>query len=103
MADNTTTTGSKYNIIPVTVMPVLGVVSNALLLVAFIKDPLKCFRNSATYLVMNLAVSDSLLCLIAPLHASRENYSKNQFAFDCRFSATLLRRSFIFIDYFNIN
>ena len=42
-----------------------GAVSNVLLLVAFIKDPLKCFRNSGTYLVMNLSVSDcitSLLC-----------------------------------------
>ena len=77
MADNTTTTGSKYNIIPVTVMPVLGVVSNALLLVAFIKDPLKCFRNSATYLVMNLAVSDSLLCLIAPLHLTKITVKTN--------------------------
>ena len=45
-----------------------GVVSNILLLVAFIKDPLKCFRNSGTYLVMNLSVSDcitSLLCLLS--------------------------------------
>ena len=44
-----------------------GGVSNILLLVAFIKDPLKCFRNSGTYLVMNLSVSDcmtSLLCLL---------------------------------------
>ena len=29
-----------------------------MLLIAFIKDPLKCFRNSATYLVGNLAISD---------------------------------------------
>ena len=32
---------------------------------AFIKDPLKCFRNSGTYLVMNLAVSDCLTCLLS--------------------------------------
>ena len=34
-------------------------------MVVFIKDPLKCFRNSGTYLVMNLAVSDCLFCLLA--------------------------------------
>ncbi len=39
---------------------------NVLLLVAFLKDPLKCFRNSGTHLVMNLAVSDCLTCLFAP-------------------------------------
>ena len=47
-----------------------GVISNVLLLVAFIKDPLKCFRNSGTYLVMNLSVSDcitSLLCLLSQI------------------------------------
>ena len=43
---------------------ILGVVSNVLLLVAFVKDPLKCFRNSGTYLVMNLSVSDCSLCLL---------------------------------------
>ena len=42
------------------IISILGAVSNVLLLVAFIKDPLKCFRNSGTYLVMNLAVSDFL-------------------------------------------
>jgi hypothetical protein len=35
-----------------------------MLLIAFIKDPLKCFRNSATYLVGNLALSDLLLNLM---------------------------------------
>ena len=54
-----------YNIIPLTIISVLGVVSNALLLVAFVKDPLKCFRNSGTYLVMNLAVSDCLFCFVS--------------------------------------
>ena len=38
-----------------------------LLLIAFLKDPLKCFRNSGTYLVGNLAVSDFLACLLAML------------------------------------
>ena len=35
-----------------------------MLLIAFFKDPLKCFRNSATYLVGNLAFSDMLYSLI---------------------------------------
>ena len=48
------------------IISVLGVVSNVLLLAVFIKDPLKCFRNSGTYLVMNLAVSDCLTCLFFP-------------------------------------
>ena len=46
------------------VIGTFGVVSNILLLVAFIKDPLKCFRNSGTYLIMNLSVSDCLECLM---------------------------------------
>ena len=46
---------------------ILGVVSNVLLLVAFIKDPLKCFRNSGTYLVMNLSVSDCLAVVFCSL------------------------------------
>ena len=45
------------------IFPIFGAVSNALLLVAFIKHPLKCFRNSGTYLVMNLSVSDCLTCV----------------------------------------
>ena len=74
MATNDTT-GNMGNEFPYFNLPfamicILGVVSNVLLLVAFIKDPLKCFRNSGTYLVMNLAVSDcimSLLCLIVEI------------------------------------
>ena len=45
------------------IIPVLGTISNLLLLVVFIKDPLKFFRNSGTSLVMNLSVSDCLTCL----------------------------------------
>ena len=44
-----------------------GVISHLLLLNAFVKDPLKCFRNFGTYLVANLAVSDFMVCLISPL------------------------------------
>ena len=46
------------------VMCILGVVSNVLLLVGFLKDPLKCFRNSGTYLVMSLSVCDCLTSLL---------------------------------------
>ena len=44
-----------------------GVFSHLLLLVAFIKDPLKCFRNVGTCLVVNLAISDFLYCCLATL------------------------------------
>ena len=54
-----------YFNVPSIIICSLGVISNVLLLVAFIKDPLKCFRNSGTYLVMNLSVSDCLMCLIS--------------------------------------
>ena len=68
MAENhTASVGDElpYSIsVPSIVVSILGVVSNALLLVAFIKDPLKFFRNSGTYLVMNLSVSDCLTCLL---------------------------------------
>ena len=52
--------------VPLITISVLGVALNVLPLVAFLKDPLKCPRNSGTYLVMNLAVSDCLMCLFAP-------------------------------------
>ena len=55
-----------YSDLPLITISVLGVAFNVLLLVAFLKDPLKCFRNSGTYLLMNLAVSDCLMCLFAP-------------------------------------
>ena len=54
--------------LPVFIISVLGVSLNVLLLVAILKDPLKCFRNSGTCLVMNLAVSDCLTCLVAPFY-----------------------------------
>ena len=43
----------------------LGATSNVLLLIPVFKDPLKCFRNSATYLVMNH--SATLTCLFLPI------------------------------------
>ena len=41
-----------------------GVVSHLLLFICWIKDPLKCFRNSATYLVTNLALADFMACTV---------------------------------------
>ena len=46
------------------VIAVAGAILNISLLIVYIKDPLKCFRNSATYLVMNLAISDCATCSI---------------------------------------
>ena len=55
-----------YHDILVFAVPLLGVIWNALFLFAVFKDPLKCFRNSRTYFVTNLSVSDGLTCLFAP-------------------------------------
>lgn len=51
-----------YMTLPAIIICIFGVVFNTLLLVAFIKDPLKCFRNSGTYLLMNLSVADCSVC-----------------------------------------
>jgi hypothetical protein len=55
-----------YSNLPDLILSIIGVTSNVLLLIAFKKDPLKCFRNSGTYLVMNLSVCDCLACAFAP-------------------------------------
>ena len=77
MAENNTVINVSYqfmySLIPLTLICLFGEVSNILLLVAFTKDPLKCFRNSGTYLVMNLSVSDCLICLVAPLYYATKN------------------------------
>ncbi|XP_028397019.1 melanocortin receptor 5-like [Dendronephthya gigantea] len=53
----------KYaNILPSSIC-IFGVIAHVFLIVAFIKDPLKCFRNAGTYLVGHLAISDLLFCL----------------------------------------
>jgi hypothetical protein len=54
----------KY--LPVHIIGLYGVVLHVLLLNAFAKDPLKCFRNSATYLVANLSVCDLTISLCEP-------------------------------------
>ena len=66
MAQNNITTGVSYTNLPITAISFLGVASNILLLIAFFKDPLKCFKNSGTYLLVNLSVSDCLTSLCAP-------------------------------------
>ena len=58
----------RYSNLPDLVLTIIGVTSNALLLNAFNKDPLKCFRNSGTYLVINLSLSDCLTCAFAPFY-----------------------------------
>ncbi len=69
MARNNITVGVSYpypySDIPLMTICILGVVSNGLLLLAFFKDPLKCFRNSATHFVTNLSISDCLTCFSA--------------------------------------
>ncbi len=49
--------------LPIYLILAAGILSHLLLFVCFVKDPLKCFRNSATYLVMNLALSDFISCV----------------------------------------
>ena len=44
---------------------VCGVVLHVLLLYAFLKDPLKCFKNLRMSFVINLAISDLLVCLFS--------------------------------------
>ena len=54
--------GFSYYNLPLVIISIVGLVSNVLLLVAFIKDPLNCFRNSGTYLLINLSTSDCMTC-----------------------------------------
>ena len=42
---------------------IIGAISQVVLLICLIKDPLRCFRNSSTYLVANLAFSDLAVVL----------------------------------------
>ena len=67
--ENSTHVGSSWQLdytkISLFVICFLGVASHSLLLYAFYKDPLKCFKNSGTILVINLAVADFLKCLVS--------------------------------------
>ena len=56
---------SYLDILPYCVC-IFGAIIHVFLIIAFIKDPIKCFKNSGTYLVVNLAASDFLVCLITP-------------------------------------
>ena len=66
---NSTFVGQSWQLefkdIPLLFLCFLGVVSHSLLLYAFYKDPLKCFKRSGTFLVINLAIADSLMCLVS--------------------------------------
>ena len=44
-----------------------GISSHLMLLICLVKDPLKCFRNSATYLITNLAFSDFISCVFGSI------------------------------------
>ena len=57
--------GFSYYNLPLVIISIVGLVSNVLLLVAFIKDPLNCFRNSGTYLLINLSTSDCMTCVFS--------------------------------------
>ena len=51
----------KY--VPLYLECLCGVILQMMLLIAFLKDPLKCFRNSGVYLVANLSIADLAVCL----------------------------------------
>lgn len=59
--------------LPLYIVCLTGSLSQVVLLVCLLKDPLKCFRNSATYFVGNLAVCDfgvSLLIVFGAFDSS---------------------------------
>ena len=64
--------------LPTYIVGGVGIVANMMLLIAFIKDPLRCFRNSATYLVGNLALSDLMYCM-AVIASVERNPNVNNF------------------------
>ena len=78
----------KYKDFPQYFLCVCGFVAHVMLLVAFAKDPLKCFRNSATYLVASLAVSDMTVSISFPISFYLE---RNGFPYlwDIRFVAIM--------------
>ena len=50
-----------------TFVDVCGIILHLLLLFAFVKDPLKCFKNLRMSFIINLAISDFLVCLLSLL------------------------------------
>ena len=74
-----------------------GAISQTVLLVCLLKDPLKCFRNSATYLVANLAVCDLAVLLgfvFGPVGVARapRSFCGEHFIFCVDFDDLLNRR-----------
>ena len=65
----------KY--LPMWLICLCGVISHVLLSFAFFRDPLKCFRNSPTYLVANLAASHFIICLFGPFVVVSIHWSLN--------------------------
>ncbi len=51
---------SSYIIIPRFGIMFIGIFANIILLVGLIKDPLKCFKNCSSNLIMNLSITDIL-------------------------------------------
>ena len=52
-----------YHFISRLISGLVGVSGNALLLASLIYDPFKCFRNSSSRLILNLCISDIIVCL----------------------------------------
>lgn len=53
-----------WNFIVYILIALTGAVANVLLLLAIVKDPLKCFRNPMSWFIANLAFSDLLNALL---------------------------------------
>ena len=51
----------------------ISVIGQVLLLIAFVRDPQKCFRNLATYLLANVAVSDLTVLAYRPFRVATSN------------------------------
>ena len=66
IAETKPSSNFQFKYIPVLIIGVSGVLLHVILLIALIRDPLRCFRNSATYLIANLAVSDLILSICGP-------------------------------------
>ena len=64
--------------IPDILISFFGIISHVLLFAAFIKDPLKCFRNTGIYFIVNLAVSDFVVCLCGPFDVSATSTEQTQ-------------------------
>ncbi len=84
------------------VICIFGAISQVLLITAFIKDPLNCFKKTGTYLIKNLAVSDFLACLFASISrcVPRKWYWGLQFAMWSSIEVSILTIASISFDRF---